>query len=504
MLSILYIIHTIIYYHISFYNIIGEIMKIYNTASKNKETFKTINNKKLIKMYVCGPTVYDHAHLGHGRTYVAFDIIRRYLEHKNYIVQLIINFTDIDDKIINRANEQGTTIKELSDKFINSFLEDMEKLNVKPALIYPRVSEHINEIIEFIKVLEKKGYAYATADGVYFDTSKYEKYGELRKINIKEETSEQKNININKKNQRDFALWKFAKPDEPKWDSPWGEGRPAWHIECSAMSLKYLGDNFDIHGGGCDLIFPHHENEKAQSECYTDKKWVNYWIHTGFVMVNNEKMSKSLGNFSTLKDLFEKYSAELIRFFLLERHYSSPLDYTEDAINHSKNNLDKLYNTIQNITVAFRNSEIKYKLNEIDKNTIETIHNCTEKFYTAMDDNFNTAQALKYVFEVSTAINKYINNYANSDELPNYSIILKSYEFFKMVGEIFGIFGSSTINTATNTNIAEENLINILMELRADLKKEKNYNLSDKIRDKLKEMDIILEDSPKGTIWKKA
>lgn len=481
-------------------------MKIYNTASKNKETFKTINNNKLIKMYVCGPTVYDDAHLGHGRTYVAFDVIRRYLEHKNYIVQLIINFTDIDDKIINRANEQGTTIKELSDKFINSFLEDIKKLNIKPALIYPRVSEHINEIIEFIKVLEKKGYTYTIDNGVYFDTSKYEKYGELHKINISEEDENKNNENpkqtiknTQKKNQRDFALWKFAKPNEPKWESPFGEGRPAWHIECSAMSLMYLGDNFDIHGGGSDLIFPHHENEKAQSECYSDKKWVNYWIHTGFVMVNNEKMSKSLGNFATLKDLFNKYPPELIRFFLLERHYSSPLDYTEDVINHSKNNLNKLYNTIQNITVAFRNSEIKYKLNEIDKNTIETIHSCTEKFYTAMDDNFNTPQALKYVFEVSNTLNKYIN----STDSPNYSIILKSYEFFKMVGEIFGIFDELLGSSTTTADTKEEELINILINLRADLKKEKNYDLSDKIRNKLKEIGIILEDSPKGTIWKK-
>jgi len=265
------------------------------------------------------------------------------------------------------------------------------------------------------------------------------------------------------------------------------------------MSLMYLGDNFDIHGGGSDLIFPHHENEKAQSECYSDKKWVNYWIHTGFVMVNNEKMSKSLGNFATLKDLFNKYPPELIRFFLLERHYSSPLDYTEDVINHSKNNLNKLYNTIQNITVAFRNSEIKYKLNEIDKNTIETIHSCTEKFYTAMDDNFNTPQALKYVFEVSNTLNKYIN----STDSPNYSIILKSYEFFKMVGEIFGIFDELLGSSTTTADTKEEELINILINLRADLKKEKNYDLSDKIRNKLKEIGIILEDSPKGTIWKK-
>ncbi len=473
-------------------------MKIYNTLTKKKEEFNPID-KYEVKMYVCGPTVYDYSHLGHGRTYVAFDMIRRYFEHRNYIVKLIINFTDIDDKIIKRANEKGITAKELADGFIKSFLEDMEKLNIKPAYIYPRVSEHIEDIIKFIKALMEKGYAYVLDDGVYFDVRKFKEYGKLSNINLDEMMANHRVENLKKKNPGDFALWKFAKPNEPKWDSPWGEGRPAWHIECSVMGIKYLGEQFDIHGGGNDLIFPHHENEIAQSEVFTGKSpWVKYWIHTGFVMINKEKMSKSLGNFITLKDLINKYDSEVIRLFLLQRHYRSPLDYSEEGLLDTKTSLDKLYNTLKNISASIRYSSIKHKLDDIDINTYENIKNAWINFYNAMDDDFNTPEALKYVFEVSNIINGYINIVDN----PNKSVLIKALEFFKVVGEIFGIFNNFESKN-NKTEKTEEELINILINIRADLKKEKNYNLADKIRGDLKNMGIQLEDSPKGTIWKK-
>ncbi|WP_421078323.1 cysteine--tRNA ligase [Methanothermococcus sp. Ax23] len=472
-------------------------MKIYNTLTKKKEEFNPIDGHE-VKMYVCGPTVYDYAHLGHGRTYVAFDTIRRYLEHKNYIVKLIINFTDIDDKIINRANEKRITPKELADKFIKSFLEDMEKLNIKPAELYPRVSEHVDDIIKFIETLIEKGYAYVADDGVYFDVKKFGDYGKLSNINLDEMIAGHRvEKNLKKKNPEDFALWKFAKPNEPKWDSPWGEGRPAWHIECSAMGIKYLGEQFDIHGGGNDLIFPHHENEIAQSEVYTGRSpWVKYWMHTGFVMVDREKMSKSLGNFITLKDLIDKYDSEVIRLFLLQRHYRSPLDYSEEGLLDAKTNLEKLYNTLKNVDATIRSSHIKHNLDDIDIKTYETIRNAWINFYNAMDDDFNTPEALKYVFEVSNVINRYVNTSNN----PNKSVLTKALDFFKMVGEIFGIFNK--FDSKDNEGI-EEDLINILINIRAKLKKEKNYNLADEIRDELKNIGIQLEDSPKGTIWKK-
>jgi cysteinyl-tRNA synthetase len=472
-------------------------MKIYNTLTKKKEEFNPIDGHE-VKMYVCGPTVYDYAHLGHGRTYVAFDTIRRYLEHKNYIVKLIINFTDIDDKIINRANEKRITPKELADKFIKSFLEDMEKLNIKPAELYPRVSEHVDDIIKFIETLIEKGYAYVADDGVYFDVKKFGDYGKLSNINLDEIIAGHRvEKNLKKKNPEDFALWKFAKPNEPKWDSPWGEGRPAWHIECSAMGIKYLGEQFDIHGGGNDLIFPHHENEIAQSEVYTGKSpWVKYWMHTGFVMVDREKMSKSLGNFITLKDLIDKYDSEVIRLFLLQRHYRSPLDYSEEGLLDAKTNLEKLYNTLKNVDATIRSSHVKHNLDDVDIKTYETIRKAWINCYNAMDDDFNTPEALKYVFEVSNVINKYINTSNN----PNKSVLIKALEFFKMVGGIFGIFNK--FNCKDNEGI-EEDLINILINIRAKLKKEKNYNLADEIRDELKNIGIQLEDSPKGTIWKK-
>ncbi|AIF69738.1 cysteinyl-tRNA synthetase [Palaeococcus pacificus DY20341] len=473
-------------------------MKVYNTLTREKEEFVPLREGE-VRMYVCGPTVYDYTHLGHARTYVAFDVIRRYLEHKGYSVLMVMNFTDIDDKIIRRANETGEDPKKLADKFMHYFLEDMAALKVKPADIYPRVTEHIQEIISFVEKLEEKGYAYEGSDGVYFEVKKFKDYGKLGKINLEELTAGARvEPGEGKKNPEDFALWKKAKPGEPKWESPWGEGRPGWHIECSTMSTKYLGEQFDIHGGGNDLIFPHHENEIAQTEACTGKiPWVKYWLHTGFVMVRGEKMSKSLGNFVTIRELLDRYSPEVLRFFVLQRHYRSPLDYTEEGIQHAKNNLERLYNTIENIRIALKNAKTPFKWGEEEFELYETIRKAKRKFYEAMDDDFNTAEAMKPIFEVSNAVNAYLTKV----EKPKESVLRKALEFFKMVGEVFGLFEDYFKEDKGESK--EEELIELLIQVRAELRKQKNFALADEIRAKLRELGIQLEDTPKGTIWKK-
>lgn len=472
-------------------------MKVYNTLTKQKEEFVPLRDGE-VRMYVCGPTVYDYTHLGHARTYIAFDVIRRYLEHKGYTVLMVMNFTDIDDKIIRRANETGEDPNELAEKFMHFFLEDMEALKVKPADVYPRVTEHIKDIIEFVKKLEEKGYAYEALDGVYFEVRKFKDYGKLSKVNLEEIVAGARvEPGEGKKNPEDFALWKKAKPGEPKWESPWGEGRPGWHIECSTMSTKYLGEQFDIHGGGNDLIFPHHENEIAQTEACTGKEWVKYWLHTGFVMVKGEKMSKSLGNFVTIRELLERYSPEVIRFFVLQRHYRSPLDYTEEGIQHAKNNLERLYNTIENIRIALEKAEIPFKWDKEEFELYETIREAKEKFYEAMDDDFNTAEAMKSIFEVANAVNKYLTEV----EKPKESVLRKALEFFQMVGEIFGLFEEYFKESKEESK--EKELIELLIQIRAELRKQKNYALADEIRAKLREMGIQLEDTPQGTIWKR-
>ena len=471
-------------------------IKIYNTLTRQKEEFKPLRDGE-VRMYVCGPTVYDYTHIGHARTYIAFDVVRRYFEHRGYTVLMVMNFTDIDDKIIRRANETGEDPKELAEKFLKYFLEDMAALKVKPADIYPRVTEHIDDIINFVRKLQEKGYAYEGSDGVYFEVRKFKDYGKLSKIKLEDlvkgarvEPGEGKN------NPEDFALWKKAKPGEPKWSSPWGDGRPGWHIECSTMSTKYLGESFDIHGGGNDLIFPHHENEIAQTEACTGHEWVRYWMHTGFLMVNGEKMSKSLGNFITIREALKRYDPEVIRLFVLQRHYRSPLDYTEEGMEHAKNNLERLYNTLENIRVAMERAEISFRWEEPEFEAYEAIRNAREKFYEAMDDDFNTAEALKAVFEASNAINRYLTQV----ETPKESILRKAWEFFKIVSEVFGIFEDYFREQKAGE---EEELIKLLIEVRAQLRKERNFALADKIRAELRELGIQLEDTPKGTVWKR-
>ncbi|ASJ00471.1 cysteine--tRNA ligase [Thermococcus gorgonarius] len=471
-------------------------IKIYNTLTRKKEEFMPLREGE-VRMYVCGPTVYDYPHLGHARTYIAFDVVRRYFEHKGYTVLMVMNFTDIDDKIIKRANETGEDPKELAEKFLRYFLEDMAALKVKPADIYPRVTEHIDDIIEFIKKLQEKGYAYEGSDGVYFEVRKFKDYGKLSKIKLEDLVKGARvEPGEGKKNPEDFALWKKAKPGEPKWESPWGEGRPGWHIECSTMSTKYLGESFDIHGGGSDLIFPHHENEIAQTEACTGHEWVRYWMHTGFLMVNGEKMSKSLGNFITIREILKHYDPEVVRLFVLQRHYRSPLDYTEEGMEHAKNNLERLYNTLENIRVAMERAEISFRWEKPEFEAYEAIREARKKFYEAMDDDFNTAEALKAVFEASNSINRYLTQV----ETPKESILRKAWEFFKVVSEVFGIFEDYFMEQKAGQ---EEELIKLLIEVRTQLRKERNFALADKIRAGLRELGIQLEDTPQGTVWKR-
>ena len=471
-------------------------IRVYNTLTKRKEEFRPLREGE-VRMYVCGPTVYDYTHLGHARTYIAFDVIRRYLEHRGYTVLMVMNFTDIDDKIIRRANETGEDPKELAEKFLRYFLEDMSALKVKPADVYPRVTEHIEDIIDFVKKLQEKGYAYEGSDGVYFEVQKFKDYGKLSGIKLEElRKGARVEPGEGKKNPEDFALWKKAKPGEPKWSSPWGEGRPGWHIECSTMSTKYLGESFDIHGGGNDLVFPHHENEIAQTEACTGKQWVKYWLHTGFVMVSGEKMSKSLGNFVTVRELLKRYDPEVIRLFVLQKHYRSPLDYTEEGIQHAKNNLERLYNTLENIRIAMEKAETPFKWGSEEFEAYEVIREARRKFYEAMDDDFNTAEALKAVFEVSSAVNRYLTRV----ERPKESILRKALEFFRIVSEVFGIFEDYFKEQKAGE---EEALIKLLIEVRAQLRKERNFALADKIRAELRELGIQLEDTPEGTVWKR-
>ncbi len=471
-------------------------IRIYNTLTRKKEEFRPLREGE-VRMYVCGPTVYDYTHIGHARTYIAFDVVRRYFEHRGYTVLMVMNFTDIDDKIIKRANETGEDPKKLAEKFLRYFLEDMVALNVKPADVYPRVTEHIGDIIEFIGKLQEKGYAYEGSDGVYFEVRKFKDYGKLSGIKVEDLVKGARvEPGEGKKNPEDFALWKKAKPGEPKWSSPWGEGRPGWHIECSTMSTKYLGESFDIHGGGNDLIFPHHENEIAQTEACTGHEWVRYWMHAGFLMVNGEKMSKSLGNFITIREALKRYDPEVIRLFVLQRHYRSPLDYTEEGMEHAKNNLERLYNTLENIRVAMERAEISFRWEEPEFEAYEAIRNAREKFYEAMDDDFNTAEALKAVFEASNAINRYLTQV----ETPKESILRKAWEFFRAVSEVFGIFEDYFREQKAGE---EGELIKLLIEVRSQLRKERNFALADKIRAELRELGIQLEDTPQGTVWKR-
>jgi len=463
-------------------------MFIYNTLTKKKEEFKPINPPR-VSMYVCGPTIYDYFHIGNARSFVMADIIRRYLEYKNYDVKFVMNLTDVDDKLIKKANEENTTLEKVADKYAKAFFEDIEKLNIKKATVYPKATEHMKEIIDLIKSLEEKGFAYNVDGEVFYDVKKFKGYGKLSGKNIDDlEAGARIEINDLKENPLDFALWKKAKPDEPSWDSPWGKGRPGWHIECSAMSMKHLGQTIDIHAGGSDLIFPHHENEIAQSEASCGHDFVKYWIHFGFLNLNETKMSKSLGNFFTAREILKKYSANAIRLFFSQTHYAGQLNFSAELLEAAEKGLEKITNLAQKINSI--TPSIEKGLNAFEQERY------LFAFESAMDDNFNTPKALAAVYDFVRDFNKFISK---NDKLPR-EVLENAKEFLKST--LTDVLGIEVFAQSKSGNSKESFLIQVLINLRNEAKKKKDYETADLIREKLKEGGIILEDSKDGTTYK--
>ena len=469
-------------------------LMIHNTLSGKKEEFVPLEEGK-IRMYVCGPTVYDYSHIGHARTYIAFDIIRRYLEFKGYKITFVSNITDIDDKIINRANELGISPAMLAQKYMRAFFREMDALKVKEPDVQPLATGHIPEIIELIKRLEENGYAYQVDGDVYYDVDKFKDYGKLSHQNIDElKAGARVAPNEKKRNPLDFALWKASKPGEPKWNSPWGYGRPGWHIECTAMIMKHLGEQIDIHGGGQDLIFPHHENEIAQAEGATHKKFVKYWMHTGFLNIRGEKMSKSLGNIIPIKKALELWEPEVLRLFFALTHYRRQIDFSEEGVDNAKKSLERLYNTLSIIDESKKN--IREDKNEEDKRFIEFIAQSEKDFLSNMDDDFNTPGALAIVFTVAREVNKYLK-----DRSPNREALEKIEKFFNNVKEIFGILEETGMKEKQQGGLTVNSLLDLIVNIRTILRKNKQYQLADMIRDELSKLGVELRDSKEGTTY---
>ena len=462
-------------------------MKLFNSLTRQKEEFKTIT-PGVVKMYACGPTVYDFFHIGNARPFIVFDTLRRYLEYCGYKVEFVQNFTDIDDKMINRANKENITVSELADRFINEYYTDAKCLNVKKATVHPRATENIDAIIELVKTLIEKGYAYEADGDVYFSTKSFKGYGKLSHQPLEDlEAGARVEVGDKKKDPMDFALWKAQKPGEPAWESPWGLGRPGWHIECSAMAMRYLGKTIDIHGGGQDLIFPHHENEIAQSEAANDQPFAHYWIHNGYINIDNVKMSKSKGNFFTVRDIVKEFDYEVIRFFMLSAHYRSPINFSKDLLEQAKSALERLYNCKDNLLYLIDNaSDTAEKTNikeEIDEKVLA--------FNAAMDDDINTAGAIGVLFDIVKLINiKTADKPLPKDEL--------SYAYDKLctLADVLGL-----LSKQKQTSLDKE--VEDLIRQRSEARKAKNFALADEIRDKLTAMDIVLEDTREGVKWHK-
>ena len=470
-------------------------LKIFNTLTRKKEKFIPLK-KGEVGIYVCGPTVYNFIHIGNARPFVIFEVVRRYFKFIGYKVKYVQNLTDIDDKMIKKANELGITVRELAQKFIMEYFTDTDSLKIERADVHPRATDHIKEIIEMVKSLEEKGYAYEIDGDVFFNVSKFKGYGKLSHQNIEELRSGSRvKVDKRKKEAIDFALWKRAKEGEPNWESPWGKGRPGWHIECSAMSMKYLGKTFDIHAGGSDLIFPHHENEIAQSEAYSGQQFVKYWMHNGYLCLNNKKMSKSLGNIMKVREIREKYSGEATRYFILSAHYRNPLDFCEEQLQQSRKSLQRLKNTIYNVKYILKQEKFKDSLNKNEELLIGQIKENEKKFMEAMDDDFNTPVALSWIF----ALNKEVNIYLTSEGFKNKKVLEDVVKFYHdLAGQVLGILGDEDLKI----NFEEQEIQNLIDE-REKARKEKDWSMADKIRDKLKENGIILEDTSEGARWKK-
>ncbi|MCU7496956.1 MAG: cysteine--tRNA ligase [Ignavibacteria bacterium] len=470
-------------------------MQIYNTLTRKKEEFIPRNPPE-VTMYVCGPTVYDLFHIGNARSFIMADIIRRYLEFKGYKVKYAMNLTDIDDKIIRKSNQEKTDAKNVAEKYIAAFFEDTGKLNIKKADIYPKATEHIQDIIAMIKELEQNGFAYNVDGNVFYDVSKFTGYGKLSGKKIDElEAGARIEINEEKRNPLDFSLWKKAKEGEPFWDSPWGKGRPGWHIECSAMSTKHLGETLDIHAGGSDLIFPHHENEIAQSEAaHKGNKFVNYWIHFGFLNIQNEKMSKSLGNFFTAREVLSKYSAETVRLFFAQTHYAGPLNFSEELLQAAQKGLEKILNLAEKADEEIKSGK-KGIVPELD------IEKFRVEFEAAMDDDFNTPQATAVIFDFVREANRAAAQQAGEVDAQYYKNVREFLE--KTAQNVLGIISSSAGQNKDEGPSLEGDLIELLIKLRLEARQQKNFALSDKIRDELKNLGILLQDQKDKTTYKK-
>jgi cysteinyl-tRNA synthetase len=462
-------------------------MKVYNTLTRKKEELVPITPGE-IKMYACGPTVYNYIHIGNARPLCIFDILRRYLEYRGYNVKFVQNFTDIDDKIIRRANEEHVDFSEISERYIKEFWTDADGLNVRHATINPKATENIDAIIQIISTLIEKGYAYEAQGDVYFSTEKFKDYGKLSHQPLEDlEAGARIMVGEVKHEPMDFAVWKAAKPGEPAWDSPWGKGRPGWHIECSAMNWRYLGDTIDIHCGGQDLIFPHHENEIAQSECFTGKPFAHYWMHNGYINVDNVKMSKSLGNFFTVRDVAEKYGYEPIRYLLISAQYRSPINYSTDIIEQCIAALNRLYTCRDSLDFELKNAADAE--HDGDKAIIDGFDKYREQFISAMDDDLNTADAIASIFELVRDINTNVVGKTPSKALVEGAIA--------MFDELTGVLGL-VYNRKTETLDSD---VEALIEARTNARKEKNWAEADRIRDQLKEMGIVLEDTAQGVKW---
>jgi len=460
-------------------------IKVYNTLSEKIEELRPrIDNK--IGIYVCGPTVYDYSHIGHARTYIAFDVIVRYLRYRGFDVKYIVNITNIDDKIINRAKETAEDPLKLADKFENVFFEDMRALGVEKADAYPRVSDHMSEIVEMVQTLVKKGFAYESDGDVYFDVTKIADFGKLSHQTMEEmKAGARVEIDEKKRNPADFALWKSAKEGEPYWESPWSKGRPGWHIECSAMSMKYLGQQFDIHGGAKDLVFPHHENEIAQSEAYSGKRpFVGYWVHAGFLTIDGRKMSKSLGNIITIKDLLSKYDPEVFRLFVLSTHYRRPVDFKEKALDQLKLSLERVYSTIDKLERQIQSAVEVGELSEKEKKIDEQVSKLKQKFLDAMDNDLNTAKALANFFKITRMGNKAATMGASK------RLLVKILDTVIELGKIFGLLKVER----KREELPEE--VRRLIEERDRARKNKDWKRADEIREKLRRMGIIVKDKP--------
>ncbi|MGG4166967.1 cysteine--tRNA ligase [Rossellomorea vietnamensis] len=462
-------------------------IRLYNTLTRQKEEFKPLEEGK-VKMYVCGPTVYNYIHIGNARPAIVFDTVRRYLEYRGYDVQFVSNFTDVDDKLIRAAKELGEDVPTIAKRFIDAYFEDTGALGCRKADVHPTVTDNIDTIVDFISALVDKGYAYESQGDVYYRTRKFDGYGKLSHQPIDElKAGARIDVGDKKEDALDFVLWKAAKEGEISWESPWGEGRPGWHIECSAMAKRYLGDTIDIHAGGQDLTFPHHENEIAQSEALTGKSFANYWMHNGYINIDNEKMSKSLGNFVLVHDIIKEQDPQVLRFFMLSVHYRHPINYNLELLQNAETSLDRIKTAYENLK---HRKESSTNLADNNQEWMDKIHALKDQFIADMDDDFNTANGISVLFELSRQANYYLMEKNTSTEVIE--------EFLHRFEDFFSVLGL----TLQEAGILDEE-VEEMIEKRIQARKDRNFQLADEIRDTLKDMDIILEDTPQGTRWKR-